>query len=123
MIDNNELMPFPDDNPVEFDLQKELKSITKWLQQRRNRNAKPANIRIDFGGLITKPNIIVVNLSNSSDEVMSSMFEASISNKSIWGVSYYYDTISLYVGHDKDNTKPTNIDTTVMETILSWFTK
>lgn len=123
MMDNNELMPFPDDNPVEFDLQKELKSIKKWLQQRRNRNAKPANIRIDFGGLITNPNIIVVNLSNSPDEVMSSMFEASISNKSILSASYYYDTISLYVGHDKDNTKPTNIDTTVMETILSWFTK
>ena len=49
------------------------------------------------------------------------MFGASISNKSILSASYYYDTVYLYVGHDKDNTKLTNIDLPVMETILSWF--
>lgn len=98
-------------------LGKSLEHCSKWLQARKKRkNAKPAKISIDLSYDL----FVDAYFTDSSDEIISTLFNASLSNKRIVCLWHWQDTISVVV-RDSEDKSQTNIDPTVMETILSWF--
>lgn len=96
-------------------LEEVLKDCSKWLKARRKRNAKPANVSVNF---LTMDCYMRANLTESPDDIIAAIFDASLYNKSIIRINHQYDEIYIVVS---DATEKTNIDLPVMETILSWF--
>ena len=106
-----------DDRYSNVTLLEGLANCSKWLQARKKRkNTKPVKISIELAYDL----FLDAYLVDSSDEIISALFSASLSNKRIVCLWHWYDTISVIVGDSEDNSQ-TNIDLPVMETILSWF--
>lgn len=97
-------------------LEEVLKDCSKWLKARRKRHAKPARVRVEFSW----KDCLRANVAESPDNIIAALFDASLYNKRIIRVEQYWDMITVVVC---GATEKTNIDLTVMETIMSWFEK
>ena len=94
-----------------------------WLKARIKRHAKPAIVSLEFSWY----DELKANVTESPDDIIAALFDASLYNKRIIRLVYYRDKIHIYVRDASFPVKPeydtekTNIDLPVMETILSWF--
>lgn len=104
-------------------LEEVLKDCSGWLKARRKRHAKPATVVVNF----SYNDELWVNVTESPDNIIAALFDASLYNKRITRLGYYWDMITVVVCEASFPVKPeydtakTNIDLPVMETILSWF--
>ena len=106
-----------DENGSTVTLEQALTNCSKWLQARKKRkNTKPVKISIDLAYDL----FVNAYLADSSDEIISELFSASLSNRRIVSLWHWHDTITVVV-RDSEDKSQTNIDLPVMETILSWF--
>ena len=116
-------MRYDEIDGCEGTLEEVLKDCSWWLKARRKRHAKPANVTIEF----SYEDWLEVNVTESPDDIISALFEASLYNKRIIRLGHYWDGITIVVRDASFPVKPeyytekTNIDLHVMETILSWF--
>lgn len=85
-----------------------------WLKARRKRQGKPARVYVDFSW----EDRLETNVTESPDDIIAALFDASLYNKRIIRLYYYWDMITVVV---REGIAKTNIDLPVMETILSWF--
>lgn len=95
-------------------LEEVLKDCSKWLTARRKRHAKPARVLVEFSW----EDCLRTNVTESPDDIIAALFDASLYNKRIIRLGHYWDGITVVV---REATEKTNIDLPVMETILSWF--
>ena len=104
-------------------LEEVLKDCSKWLKERRRRHAKPARVEVEFSW----DDRLMANVTESPDDILAALFDASLYNKRIIRLGHYWDCIYIVVREESFPVKPeyytdkTNIDLHVMETILSWF--
>lgn len=104
-------------------LEEVLKDCSKWLKARRKRHAKPAGVWVNF----SHGHYLRANVTESPDDIIAALFDASLYNKRIIRIQHYYAGIYVIVREASFPVKPeyytekTNIDLPVMETILSWF--
>lgn len=104
-------------------LEEVLKDCSKWLKERRKRHAKPARIVVEFSWR----DWLEANVTESPDDILAALFDASLYNNRIIRLVHYRDRIFFDVRGESFPIKPeyytekTNIDLSVMETILSWF--
>ena len=96
-------------------LEEALKDCSGWLKARRKRHAKPANVSVNF---LKMGCYMRTNLTESPDNIIASLFDASLYNNRITRIEHLWNEIYIVVS---DATEKTNIDLHVMETILSWF--
>ena len=97
-------------------LEEALKDCSGWLKARRKRHAKPVKLTVHF----SYKDGLWYNVAESQDDIIAALFDASLYNKRIIRLYHYWDMINVYVG-ESEATEKTNIDLSVMETILSWF--
>ena len=116
-------MSYDEINTCDGTLEEVLKDCSKWLKERRKRHAKPARVVVEF----SMEDWLMANVTESPDDILAALFDASLYNKRIIGLEHYWDRIYIAVRDASFTEKPeyytekTNIDLHVMETILSWF--
>ena len=104
-------------------LEEVLNDCSKWLKERRKRHAKPVRVEVEFSMEYS----LMANVTESPDDILAALFDASLYNKRIIILEHYWDRITIVVREASFTEKPeyytkkTNIDLPVMETILSWF--
>lgn len=117
-------MRYDEIDGCEDTLEEALKDCSEWLKARRKRNAKSTVVFVDF----SYDEWLEANVTTESpDDIISALFEASLYNKRIVRLGHYLNGITIVVRdarfpvRSEFNTEKTNIDLHVMETILSWF--
>ena len=107
-------MRYDETDRCDCTLEEALKDCSKWLKARRKRHAKPAGVFVHF----SYNDELWAYVTESPDNIIAALFDASLYNKRIIRLDHYWDMISVAVC---EATEKTNIDLHVMETILSWF--
>lgn len=109
-------MSYYDIDGCDCTLEEALKDCSMWLKARRKRHAKPASVYVHFSYNYE----LWANVTESPDNIIAALFDASLYSKRIIRLGHYWDMINVDVG-ESEATEKTNIDLHVMETILSWF--